>query len=97
MSCRTLRSWPALQRKGTPRDRAALAGHDHLVYEGLGGMPGFEWMRETTHGGAIAFRANDPESLLSAASAGLALAAAPCLLGDVQPSLQRVETLGVGR
>jgi DNA-binding transcriptional LysR family regulator len=86
-----------LQRKGTPRDRAALGGHDLLVYEGLGGMPGFEWMRETTHGGAIAFRANDPEALLSAASAGLGLAAAPCLLGDVQPALQRVETLGVGR
>ena len=85
-----------LQRKGTPCDRASLAGHDLLVYEGLGGMPGFEWMHDGPHDANIAFRANDPEALLSAASAGLGLAAAPCLLGDGQPSLVRIEALGIG-
>ncbi|HEV3189828.1 MAG TPA: LysR family transcriptional regulator, partial [Polyangiaceae bacterium] len=85
-----------LERKGTPNARDALAGHDLLVYEGLGGMPGFEWMREPGHG-TIAFRANDPEALVSAATAGLGLAAVPCLLGDAQPSLVRVKALGFGR
>jgi DNA-binding transcriptional LysR family regulator len=86
-----------LQRKGVPRDRESLHGHDLLVYEGLGGMPGFEWMREPPPGATIAFRANDPESLVSAAAAGLGLAAVPCLIGDANAALARVETLGVGR
>jgi molybdate transport repressor ModE-like protein len=85
-----------LERKGTPTARDALGGHDLLVYEGLGGMPGFEWMREPGHG-TIAFRANDPEALVSAATAGLGLAAVPCFLGDAQPSLMRVRALGFGR
>ena len=61
-----------------PRSRDALEGHDVLVYETLGGMPGFEWMRDASHGGRIAFRANDPEALVGAATAGLGLCAAPC-------------------
>lgn len=85
-----------LQRKGRPRDRASLAGHDVLVYEGLGGMPGFEWMRDGVHAASIAFRANDPEALLSAAAAGLGLCAVPSLLGDTIPALERVESLGIG-
>jgi len=83
-----------LERRGTPRSPAALEGHDVLVYETLGGMPGFEWMRDPARGGRIAFRANDPEALVGAATAGLGLCAVPCLLGDREPSLVRVETLG---
>lgn len=82
-----------LQRRGAPATRADVAAHDVLVYETLGGMPGFEWMRDT---GRIAFRANDPVSLVSAATAGLGLAAIPCILGDGEPSLRRVATLGIG-
>jgi DNA-binding transcriptional LysR family regulator len=59
-------------------------------------MPGFEWMREQ-RGGRVAFRANDPEALLGAATAGLGLCAIPCLLGDPEPALARVETLGFSR
>jgi DNA-binding transcriptional LysR family regulator len=86
-----------LERKGMPRAREALAGHELLLYEGLGGMPGFEWMRESPKGTTVAFRANGPEGLVSAATAGLGLAALPSLLGDVEPSLRRVDALGVGR
>jgi len=86
-----------LQRKGKPASKTALSGHDLLVYEGLGGMPGFEWMADAPHGARIAFRANDPEALISAAAAGLGLTAVPCLLGDSQPGLERVEALGVSR
>src|SRR6266478_8123518 len=86
-----------LERRGVPRASDALEGHDVLVYETLGGMPGFEWMRAPGHGGRIAFRANDPEALVGAATAGLGLCAVPCLLGDPEPALRRVETLGFSR
>jgi DNA-binding transcriptional LysR family regulator len=85
-----------LERRGTPSSRADLAGHDLLVYESLGGMPGFEWLRDEPTGGRIAFRANDPVALLGAATAGLGLAAIPCLLADPEPSLRRVPALGFG-
>ena len=86
-----------LQRRGTPTSRDAIAGHDVLVYETLGGMPGFEWLKEPARGSSVAFRANDPSALVSAATAGLGLAAVPCLLGDREPSLVRVTTLGFSR
>ena len=86
-----------LERRGQPRTAKALAGHDVLVYETLGGMPGFEWLRDSSHGGRIAFRANDPEALVGAATAGLGLCAVPCLLGDPEPALARVPTLGFAR
>lgn len=60
-------------------------------------MPGFEWLRDPERGGRIAFRANDPAALVSAATAGLGLTAVPCLLGDAEPALTRVETLGFSR
>jgi len=83
-----------LDRRGTPPSREAVTGHDVLVYEGLGGIPGFEWMREP-EGGRIAFRANDAVALLSAVQAGLGLAALPCLLADGEPGVRRVESLGI--
>ena len=45
-------------------------------------------------GGRIAFRANDPEALIGAATAGLGLCAVPCLLADREPTLERVDELG---
>jgi len=86
-----------LERRGVPRAPDALEGHDVLVYETLGGMPGFEWMRAPGHGGRIAFRANDPEALVGAATAGLGLCAVPCLLGDPERTLARVTSLGFSR
>jgi len=86
-----------LERRGVPPKSRSLAGHDVLVYEGLSGMPGLEWLRDPAHGGNIAFRANDPEALASAASAGLGLAGVPCVIGDRDESLATVDTLGVGR
>ncbi|HEY2407446.1 MAG TPA: LysR family transcriptional regulator [Polyangiaceae bacterium] len=86
-----------LERRGRPTSRQDLRGHDVLVYAGLGGMPGFEWLLEAEHGARIAFRANDPEALVGAASAGLGLCAVPCLLGDGEPSLERVPSLGFER
>lgn len=86
-----------LQRRGAPRSPEALDGHDILAYETMGGMPGFEWLREPARGGRITFRANDPEALVGAATAGLGLCAVPCLLGDPEPALERVTQLGFNR
>jgi DNA-binding transcriptional LysR family regulator len=86
-----------LERRGRPPSPENLAGHEVLAYEGMGGMPGFEWLREPGHRGRIVFRANDPEALVGAATAGLGLCAVPCLLGDPEQALVRVETLGFSR
>jgi molybdate transport repressor ModE-like protein len=86
-----------LERRGQPRSPDSLEGHDVLVYETMGGMPGFEWLRDPARGGRVAFRANDPEALVGAASAGLGLCAVPCLLGDAESSLARVPALGFNR
>ncbi len=86
-----------LERRGTPAGREDLGAHDVLVYESLGGMPGFEWLSQSGTGARIAFRANDPVALVGAATAGLGLAAVPCLLGDSEPSLRRVPALGFSR
>jgi DNA-binding transcriptional LysR family regulator len=86
-----------LERRGVPQSRDQVRGHDVLVYETLGGMPGFEWLRAPETGGNVAFRARDPVALVGAATAGLGLAAVPCMLGDPEPALSRVETLGFSR
>ena len=86
-----------LERRGTPASPETIAGHGVLVYETFGGMPGFEWLKDPARGGVVTFRANDPAALVSAATAGLGLVAVPCLLGDREPSLVRVTTLGFSR
>lgn len=97
MGCSVYASPAYLQRRGTPESPEAIEGHDVLVYEGLAGPPGFEFLRDPARGARIAFRANDGRALLAAAGTGLGLAAAPCLLGDAEPSLVRVTSLGFAR
>lgn len=85
-----------LERRGTPADRPALRDHDLLVYDGMKGMPGFEWLADPEWQRRVVFRAGDPPGLTSAAASGLGLAALPCILGETEPSLRRVDALGVG-
>jgi len=85
-----------VERRGKPMSRDELVTHDLLAYEGLGGMPGFEWLRDPPFIDRVVFRANDPVGLRSAAAAGLGLAGIPCILGDEDPSLVRIDALGVG-
>lgn len=85
-----------LSRKGIPNRREDLLNHDLLAYQGLGGMPGFEWMSSDPYSSRIVFRADDPMGLTAAAAAGLGLTAIPCILGETEPQLRRVEQLGLG-
>ena len=85
-----------LERRGMPSRRDDLVDHDLLAYEGMAGMPGFEWIREERWTARIVFRAGDPVGLTSAIAAGLGLGAVPCILGETSPMLRRVEGLGVG-
>ena len=86
-----------LERHGVPQSKEDVAEHDVVVYESLGGIPGFEWMREPDRARRITFRANDAVALTSAACAGLGLAALPCMLADGEAALERVPTLGFSR
>jgi DNA-binding transcriptional LysR family regulator len=83
-----------LERRGIPTGVEDVPHHDVVAYESLGGMPGFEWLRDPERGGHIVFRADDPAALASAASAGLGLAAIPCLIGDVETGRVPVPALG---
>lgn len=85
-----------LERRGVPKDRADLHHHDLLIYDGIKGMPGFEWMAEPEWQPRSVFRASDPAGLASAAASGLGLAAIPCILGETEPALRRLDVLGVG-
>lgn len=85
-----------LERRGLPTDRAQLHHHDLLVYDGMKGMPGFEWLADAEWERRVVFRAGDPPGLAAAAASGLGLAAIPCILGETEPTLRRVDTLGVG-
>ena len=85
-----------LERRGTPGCREDLARHDIVAYEGMRGMPGFEWLRESPAAERIVFRAGDPVGLSSAILAGLGLGAIPCVIGETEPALRRIDSLGVG-
>ncbi len=89
-------SAPYLQLRGKPISREDLVAHDLLAYEGMGGMPGFEWLRDEPFRDRVVFRAGDPAGLASAIRSGLGLGAIPCLLGEADAALERVEPLGVG-
>jgi DNA-binding transcriptional LysR family regulator len=84
-----------LERRGTPQGRDDLQQHDLLAYEGIGGMPGFEWIAEPSLASRVVFRTGEPVGLCSAIASGLGLGAIPCILGETQP-LHRVESLGIG-
>ncbi|HTM44584.1 MAG TPA: LysR family transcriptional regulator [Polyangiaceae bacterium] len=85
-----------LNRRGMPNQKEDLMTHDLLAYQGLGGMPGFEWISSEPYSTRIVFRADDPTGLTAAAAAGMGLTAIPCILGETDPQLRRVESLGVG-
>lgn len=87
-----------LQRRGTPRDPAALAAHDLLVFSSGGSRHGWTLTRDGVSQRVAAsarFRASNSFAVCDAAVHGLGIAALPGLIGaphEARGALQRVLT-----
>jgi DNA-binding transcriptional LysR family regulator len=76
--------------RGRPSSYDDLTGHDVILFEAsLARSPGAQWLSEG-RGGRPALRANSVTGALNAAIPGFGVAAAPCLLGDAEPTLTRL-------
>lgn len=79
-----------LARHPPPEAAAGLAGHDALwPSRELSGGPEHAWMRANAGRAQVALQSNSIPALISAAAAGLGLAALPAVLGEAHPGLER--------
>lgn len=84
-------------RKGLPASPEALAGHDLIDFDqSLSASPGALWTREHGGGANVVLRGNSIVAALNACMLGLGVAAVPCFLGDLEPTLQRLTPRLVG-
>ncbi len=81
-----------LARRGMPKP--GLAGHDAVGYDReLRKKPEMRWLARHGAGARITFRSDSVPALLAAALAGFGIALLPRRIGDLQPSLRRIEGL----
>lgn len=80
-----------LETRGRPHHMQDIAGHDLI------GFPRSEtplgpvwWFSRAEKSGRVALRSSSVEARAEAARGGLGLAALPCIVGDVDPGLDRV-------
>jgi DNA-binding transcriptional LysR family regulator len=71
---------------GRPREAWDWLGYD----EELAQVPQQRWLLTLARGCPLAFRTNDLGALLTAAQAGMGVAALPCFLADGDPALRRL-------
>jgi DNA-binding transcriptional LysR family regulator len=84
-----------LRDRGRPRRRSDLLGHHLIAYEGqVTYVPDFAWLNRAKI--PVSFRASDALSLLDATTGALGLAVLPCFIGDLEPTLERIDEFGVG-
>jgi DNA-binding transcriptional LysR family regulator len=82
-----------LARMGRPSRREELAAHEFVGFEGgLGLSTGFRWVDAL--GPRLALRASDALAHLDAARHGIGVALLPCLLGDADAGLCRLDEVG---
>jgi DNA-binding transcriptional LysR family regulator len=80
-----------LARHGAPADLNAMAGHPLIGFDhSLDGHRLSEWLREIAPDATYAARVSSVLGLVSAAKAGVGLAALPLALGNAEPDLARV-------
>ena len=80
-----------LKRHSAPLEPAALRGHELIGYDAsLAGVPAAKWIETRARSAAIALRSRELTDMLAAAVSGVGIAALPCMLGDVESSLQRL-------
>jgi molybdate transport repressor ModE-like protein len=84
-----------LDRRGLPASRDALRSHHLLGYEGKTVYQAeLEWLGEI--GMPVGLRVTDTLTLLEGVKAGLGVAPLPCVLGEGEPTLVRLDLCGRG-
>jgi DNA-binding transcriptional LysR family regulator len=80
-----------LASHGPPPSSGNFAGHSIVGFDpSLAYTPGAVWFAEHAAAADMPIRANSIPSALNAALVGIGIAAIPCFLGDVEPTLRRV-------
>lgn len=80
-----------LERAGTPRNTAALAGHDFIGFEpALDGLPQVRWLRRHVEAPHYVLRANTTVAQCQAATSGYGVALLANLVAEREPRLKRL-------
>lgn len=78
-------------RAGRPSATSELAGHDVIGFEAtLSGSPAARWLEEHARGAKVVLRSREMVDMRDACLRGIGLAVLPCVLGDPEPSLERI-------
>lgn len=82
-----------VKRHGEPKKPSDLARHEVIAWDrAIAFARDFVWLNES--GARIAVRVNDSAVMRDAAVAGLGIAELPCLLGDANEDLVRLDAFG---
>lgn len=74
---------------GRPERAADLAGHNLVSLDG----PAGDWLAEVAPDAEVSCRSNSLPNLCAMLKAGLGVSGLPCIVGDVEPELERCFTL----
>lgn len=75
---------------GAPASPAEIDGHRIVGMEGaMGEIPGPRWLEAVAPNGSVQCRCNSLTNLIANLKAGIGVATAPCLMGDIEPNLVR--------
>jgi DNA-binding transcriptional LysR family regulator len=78
------------EQHGHPKTAEELDGHLVVGMQGpMGNLPFPLWLARMTPNSIVAVRSNSLTNLVSALKSGLGVGMLPCLVGDVEPDLQR--------
>jgi len=83
-------SYGYLDKHGTPRPGAGLAGHDLVYYGSLHPAQGRPFLGESTEGARLVFQSNSTLAQIGAVRANVGIGALPCYLADEIPELARI-------
>ena len=78
------------EQHGHPKMAEDLDGHSVVGMQGpMGNLPYPLWLASMTPNSIVAVRSNSLTNVVSALNSGLGVGMLPCLVGDVEPNLQR--------
>ena len=80
-----------IERKGGLTSPEALAGHDIVGFApSMTKIVGARWLEAHAQGANVVLRANSLSAAIEAARVGFGIAALPCFMANVEPSLERL-------